>query len=435
MTGDTPKSKGERDAEEGRTKEDVVARNDNVSTGVHNTPAACGSAGNDEIDLIAGQEEPQLHVSQEEGPFPPGGQTTSTGSVERKRTPVGQKVTPGSQKKSKTNDNKSSGVYSMGETAIAAIAAVDAAVASLPAEEALQLSLMSEASFVQRAPDEPPMRGIKEPPPHGHPDALTGKTFVISGVMQSMKRGEVEEYIKKHGGRVTSAVSGKTSFLLVGDHTGKTKYHAAKQRGVTLIDEDGLRLLVGASVPFVVERKVMESTSPVMRVHELKNEDKTDVPIGRNAAAPTMKAPAAASKELWVEKWRPKVSTDLVGNNSQLSNLKLWLRSWDDVHLKGMLPPVPQGGRKDAASDMKKKAVLLSGSPGIGKTSAALIAAREEGFVPVEVNASDTRSKSDASVLKGIGGKLSNSIKEMSTNVSLAFGKKESHKVSMMDPI
>lgn len=35
--------------------------------------------------------------------------------------------------------------------------------------------------------------------------------------------------------------------------------------------------------------------------------------------------------------------------------------------------------------DVKKKAVLLSGPPGIGKTSSALIVCRELGFEPVEV--------------------------------------------------
>ncbi len=44
---------------------------------------------------------------------------------------------------------------------------------------------------------------------------------------------------------------------------------------------------------------------------------------------------------------------------------------------------------------------------------------RELGFQPIEVNASDTRGKSDTSVLKGIGGKLANSIKELSTNAAL----------------
>lgn len=60
--------------------------------------------------------------------------------------------------------------------------------------------------------------------PRGHPDCLTGKTFVISGVLDSLGREEATDYIKRHGGRVTGAVSGKTSFLVVGHHTGRSKY-------------------------------------------------------------------------------------------------------------------------------------------------------------------------------------------------------------------
>ena len=47
---------------------------------------------------------------------------------------------------------------------------------------------------------------------------------------------------------------------------------------------------------------------------------------------------------------------------------------------------------------------------------------RELGFTPVEVNASDTRNKADASALKGVGAKLANSIKEMATNTAIGLG-------------
>ncbi len=38
--------------------------------------------------------------------------------------------------------------------------------------------------------------------PRGHPDCLTGKTFVVTGVLDSLKREEAADFIKRHGGKV-----------------------------------------------------------------------------------------------------------------------------------------------------------------------------------------------------------------------------------------
>lgn len=71
--------------------------------------------------------------------------------------------------------------------------------------------------------------------PLGHPNCLKGKTFVITGTLDSLYRGEAEDYIKRHSGRVTGSVSGKTDFLLVGENSGNSKVNQVKhhpaQRG------------------------------------------------------------------------------------------------------------------------------------------------------------------------------------------------------------
>ncbi len=59
--------------------------------------------------------------------------------------------------------------------------------------------------------------------PKGHPDCLTGKTVVITGNLESLGRDEAAELVKRHSGRVTGSVSGKTTFLLVGQDSGKKK--------------------------------------------------------------------------------------------------------------------------------------------------------------------------------------------------------------------
>ncbi len=48
--------------------------------------------------------------------------------------------------------------------------------------------------------------------------------------------------------------------------------------------------------------------------------------------------------------------------------------------------------------------------------------ARQLGYLPVEVNASDTRNKADASALKGVAGKLANGLRELTTNKCLTKG-------------
>lgn len=50
-----------------------------------------------------------------------------------------------------------------------------------------------------------------------------------------------------------------------------------------------------------------------------------------------------------------------------------------------------------------------------------MLPCRELGFTPVEVNASDTRNKADNNALKGMGGKLSNSIRELATNTAIGM--------------
>lgn len=45
--------------------------------------------------------------------------------------------------------------------------------------------------------------------------------------------------------------------------------------------------------------------------------------------------------------------------------------------------------------------------------------ARELGYQPVEINASDTRNKADSKITGGMGGKLANAVKEMCTNTAI----------------
>jgi|AntRauMFilla1563_2_1112583.scaffolds.fasta_scaffold00153_2 hypothetical protein len=123
----------------------------------------------------------------------------------------------------------------------------------------------------------------------------------------------------------------------------------------------------------------------------------------------------AIDTSLWVTKHRPKHPRDLIGNSDKIRQLQQWLESWHATHLG------KKKATKGAAKDGPKKAVLISGLPGIGKTSSAGIIAKALGYMVTEVNASDTRGKSDRDVDGGVDGKLANAIKEMVTNRSVSI--------------
>lgn len=327
--------------------------------------------------------------------------------------------------------------------AMEAVEAVNAAVENLPPLEDLKYSIMSEGNYIGRAPDEPLNRGLKEAP-LGHPDCLTGKTFVISGVLDSLTRQEAEDLVKRHGGKVTSNVSSRTAFLVIGMHAGRSKFSDAKRNNTKVIDEDGLFSLIKATTPppGTIQQQpqgagaglhgpslVTQTFSPDAAV--TSRGQKTEQPGKQPSSTSKMThlPPAPDNGQLWVEKWRPKSSKELVGNATLINLFRHWLQEWEPVHIHKMEPTAPPGtGKKDRSADMKKKAVLLSGPPGIGKTSAALLVTEELGYQAVEVNASDTRSKADASAVKGIAGKLANSLKVLSMNTAISFdGKKKGH--------
>ena len=78
----------------------------------------------------------------------------------------------------------------------------------------------------------------------------------------------------------------------------------------------------------------------------------------------------------WTEKYRPETLSDIVGNDAAVKALKGWAAAFGE----GKRAP-------------EKRAVILYGGPGVGKTSAALALAHDMGWEHIEMNASDQRNK------------------------------------------
>jgi DNA ligase (NAD+) len=65
---------------------------------------------------------------------------------------------------------------------------------------------------------------------------LSGKTFVLTGTLPTLKRDEAKELIEQAGGRVTNSVSSKTNYVVVGEEAG-SKLEKAQALGITQLDE------------------------------------------------------------------------------------------------------------------------------------------------------------------------------------------------------
>lgn len=75
-------------------------------------------------------------------------------------------------------------------------------------------------------------------------DSLAGLTFVLTGTLPTYTRDEAGDMIKARGGKVSSSVSKKTSYVVAGEAAG-SKLTKAEELGITVIDEDGLMRLLG----------------------------------------------------------------------------------------------------------------------------------------------------------------------------------------------
>lgn len=74
-------------------------------------------------------------------------------------------------------------------------------------------------------------------------DIFLGKIFVVTGTLPSLSRAEAEELIVRNGGRASSSVSKKTSYVLAGEAAG-SKLTKAQELGTPILDEAGfLRML------------------------------------------------------------------------------------------------------------------------------------------------------------------------------------------------
>ena len=144
--------------------------------------------------------------------------------------------------------------------AASALAAAESAAASKPDPPPSSNAIVTAISTNNESTDVVPHVAkkvkftIPKPGVNGVAGVLNGKRFVLTGVFPevgggtglSLGKDRVTSMIESFGGVVTSAVSGKTNFLLVGAEPGRSKVSKADEKGIPLIDLIALnRLLLG----------------------------------------------------------------------------------------------------------------------------------------------------------------------------------------------
>lgn len=99
----------------------------------------------------------------------------------------------------------------------------------------------------------------------------------------------------------------------------------------------------------------------------------------------------------WTDKYKPIDTKGIIGqqgDGSNMNKLSTWLSNWYRNQLPAVRKKIPRPSpwaKNDNGAYYK--AALLSGPPGVGKTTTATLVSKALGFDVVEFNASDTRSK------------------------------------------
>ncbi|XP_011631850.1 replication factor C subunit 1, partial [Pogonomyrmex barbatus] len=309
--------------------------------------------------------------------------------------------------------------------------------------------------------------------PVGAKNCLAGVSFLITGVLDSLEREEAEDLIRSYGGRTVNAVSGKVNYIIVGDEAGPAKLTKANSLGIKQISEDDLLEMIctrsegkpkdikPATIRKTISNKsesdksssAKKEKAPSPKKEEilsLKKEKSSDFyqkvktpsssPMKVKTSSPISKQISNISNDIQeitnigseplVEKYRPKMMKQIIGQQGDKScahNLYVWLRDWH----KNRQDPKFKNGIGKQTHGQNFKAALLSGPPGVGKTTTVHVVCKDLEYDLVEFNASDTRNK--MLLKEEISGLLSNTT--MKDYVTGAKQKITSKHVLLMDEV
>lgn len=226
---------------------------------------------------------------------------------------------------------------------------------------------------------------------------LKGKTVVITGVFKSTSdRDRIKDILISLGARVTGSVSNKTDILLHGHeledgrpyNEGK-KYKDAQTKGKTILSEEELSQslfkIKGTRLEHMLNPDNYSDYEEKDSLIKQKKDIQTNksMQIEQESLEEIPKAIKRHKTGLWVDKYAPLSTDEILGNGTMIKKLKSWLID---------------------RNPKNQKACLISGPPGIGKTTAAMLAAKECGYESIVQNASDVRNKANVGAMMSVLG-------------------------------
>ncbi|CDR96480.1 Replication factor C subunit 1 [Babesia bigemina] len=205
--------------------------------------------------------------------------------------------------------------------------------------------------------------------PEGEVD---GMRFVFTGVLEAIDRDSVLQLVRKLGGIPVTGVSGKTNYLVCGEKLEDGRHYKTGTKYKKAVE---LNKQQRADIRILNEAQFLELIDYDKVCNSMAESMKSEATKQNMPSAPLTKAGAESGHKLpFCEKYRPSRLSDLAGNENNIRKVVEWLQSWS-----------PGSGPACA---------LLSGPPGVGKTTTAKLVAAECGYECVEFNASDLRNKS-----------------------------------------
>lgn len=248
---------------------------------------------------------------------------------------------------------------------------------------------------------------VDNTPPASQDEIVDPESIPVDDLDNYSFASRSQSPVKRPTTAEVSTTAQPTKGVVARNSSGKAIYIAKKAKKEVVSYE---QLIASRSV---VEEGKARTSYYGLNIHQLIDEAKAlDVEKAASKAQSVDQIPQPTIEQetsknvksnrtlMWTEKYRAKKFTDLVGDERTHRSVLRWLKAWDPIVFPGSAKQKPKTAKKDFGDEEQRhrKILLLTGPPGLGKTTLAHVCARQAGYEVQEINASDERSRD---VVKG----------------------------------